>query len=193
MASSIHRRDALHLLGAAASGLLLPQAVHAQAALDEERTRILRSLAPDGASRPATTVVPGTRRTITADDRGAPITIQVDSTRSVDLSVYFAFDSAVIGPEGARTLLALGQALRDPKLIGARVLVAGHTDARGDLDYNVRLSFRRARSVREHLAVVHGIEERRMLAHGFGPTQPKVPSQPLDPANRRVEIALVVD
>lgn len=52
-----------------------------------------------------------------------------------------------------------------------RIRIVGHTDARGDRDYNIALSQRRADSVRNYL-VERGISEDRITTLGVGPDQP---------------------
>ncbi len=181
------RRTFLALM-AGGSALLAPGIATAQGATDIERTRILRSLAPDGVSTPAVRPAP---RAIPADQGGRSVTVLVDTTRTVDLSVFFDLDSSLITARGARTLLALGEAMKHPRLANERFLVAGHTDASGPLDHNIALSFRRANSVREHLAVVHGIAVTRLLTHGFGPTSLRDQARPFAGVNRRVEVAII--
>lgn len=73
------------------------------------------------------------------------------------------------------------------------VRVEGHTDARGDHDYNVALSQRRAEAVVRYL-VEHGVAEARLDAIGYGPDRPLVPDAASDEQhaqNRRVELTIV--
>ncbi|MCL4145715.1 UNVERIFIED_CONTAM: hypothetical protein GTU68_040952 [Idotea baltica] len=51
------------------------------------------------------------------------------------------------------------------------VEVSAHTDARGDDDFNLGLSMRRAASTLEYL-VSQGIQRNRLKSIGFGETQP---------------------
>ncbi len=69
------------------------------------------------------------------------------------------------------------------------VQVEGHTDSRGALRYNMRLSQRRADAVVKYL-VRKGVSQDRLVAKGFGPTKPIVPgaqTQTELAQNRRVE------
>jgi OmpA-OmpF porin, OOP family len=69
-----------------------------------------------------------------------------------------------------------------------RVSIEGHTDDRGGIDLNNRLSQERADSVVRYL-VSHGIESSRLEAHGFGPSRP-IDTNETDAgrqSNRRVE------
>src|SRR6185436_17856053 len=66
--------------------------------------------------------------------------------------------------------------------------IDGHTDNRGALDMNNKLSQDRADSVMKYLTS-HGIDESRLEAHGFGPSKP-IDSNETDAGrqkNRRVE------
>ncbi|WP_232629920.1 OmpA family protein [Methylobacterium sp. Leaf118] len=147
---------------------------------------IIRSLAPfadgnPGAPAPAVSVAP-------AD--GGPA-VRVDPARSVDLTVFFAYDSARLTPEARIQLEPLGEALRARALAGHGFLIAGHTDAAGGLAYNRRLSVARARAVKAHLVEAYGIAPGRLRVHGWGPTRPKDPAAPLSRVNRRVEVSLI--
>jgi outer membrane protein OmpA-like peptidoglycan-associated protein len=69
-----------------------------------------------------------------------------------------------------------------------RLSIEGHTDNRGAVDMNNRLSQERADSVMKYLTS-HGIEENRLEAHGFGPSKP-IDTNDTDAGrqkNRRVE------
>jgi outer membrane protein OmpA-like peptidoglycan-associated protein len=54
-----------------------------------------------------------------------------------------------------------------------RIEIGGHTDTRGDATENQTLSDGRANSVRNYL-IQQGIDETRLLAKGYGESQPKV-------------------
>ena len=75
--------------------------------------------------------------------------------------------------------------------------ITGHTDARGDDTYNVRLSQTRAESVKQQLVAL-GVPSEQVETTGLGKAQPLGPNQKADgsddPAgrsrNRRAEIFL---
>jgi OmpA-OmpF porin, OOP family len=130
---------------------------------------------------------------------GAPVIVEtpngsvtIDSTRAIDLTVFFAYDSARLLPEARTQLDALGYALNSPELRQFSYLIAGHTDAAGPADYNLDLSIRRAIAVAEYLIRYHGISPNRLVAHGWGESRLSVPSDPGSGANRRVEVSLIL-
>jgi OOP family OmpA-OmpF porin len=80
----------------------------------------------------------------------------------------------------------------------ALVSIDGHTDAKGDDDYNLRLSYRRARTVYLYL-VDSGIDSGRLVYRGAGVSMPIAPNtsevgsdSPIGRAeNRRVELNIL--
>lgn len=58
---------------------------------------------------------------------------------------------------------------RYPHVKGA---IEGHTDARGGVKYNMRLSQRRADAVKKFLVEKSGVDGTRLTTMGFGPTKP---------------------
>ncbi len=124
-------------------------------------------------------VVPGQQDKVLAATEGQP---------SVKVRVLFDYGSDGLTQEGEAALKPLGQALQDPRLQSSRLLIAGHTDARGSDDFNQSLSERRARAVREHLILAFHVAPERLEAMGFGRRKLADPAHPEEPANRRVEI-----
>ena len=70
-----------------------------------------------------------------------------------------------------------------------RVEIAGHTDDQGSADYNLALSYDRAKSVMSYL-VMRGISADRIVARGYGKTRPVAPNTSAEgrAKNRRVEV-----
>lgn len=102
--------------------------------------------------------------------------------------IFFETDKADVKPESARALGEIAKLLASrPQL---RILVVGHTDNVGALDYNRGLSERRAQSVVEALAKQHGVARDRLTAVGVGMAAP-VASNDNEAGrakNRRVEL-----
>jgi outer membrane protein OmpA-like peptidoglycan-associated protein len=140
----------------------------------------------DASKRPPT-VKAG--RKLTAKEREAVAeTVRRDDLPTADLEVYFDFNSAAIGPSALPVLKTLGQALADGRLAGGTFIVGGHTDAKGDEDYNQRLSQRRAQAVRDFLVGNFPIDPGKLMAVGYGEEQLKSVEEPLAAVNRRVQV-----
>lgn len=107
---------------------------------------------------------------------------------ALDLTIYFDFNSAEISPKAVPALVELGKALTSDALKDTRFLLAGHTDAKGSNAYNLRLSQRRADAIRTFLATQFRVDERRLLAIGYGEEQLKNAANPDADENRRVQV-----
>jgi outer membrane protein OmpA-like peptidoglycan-associated protein len=114
------------------------------------------------------------------------VQVQSESPRLSFDQITFEFDSARISREALPVLQEIGTALRSKELAELRFLIEGHTDAVGGMQYNMRLSSRRAESVKRYLMARHGLAARRLLTAGKGPTDLHDPDQPESSANRRV-------
>ena len=73
-----------------------------------------------------------------------------------------------------------------------RILLAAHTDDIGGANYNIKLSQKRAESVKNYL-VKQGIAIDRLESEGFGMNEPLVPndSEENRAKNRRVEFRIL--
>jgi len=99
--------------------------------------------------------------------------------------VYFDSDQAVI-----KDTRVLDEALAILKTNpGLTAQVQGHADSTAAADYNQKLSEARARAVRDYF-IKQGIAPERILATGFGETQPAASNDTLEgrALNRRVEL-----
>ena len=83
--------------------------------------------------------------------------------------IYFDFDKSNIRTDAATTLNVLVDLMI--KYPSMEVEVSAHTDARGNDQYNLDLSKRRAASTLEYL-VSKGIERNRLKSIGYGEMQP---------------------
>ncbi|WP_157015779.1 OmpA family protein [Mesorhizobium xinjiangense] len=102
--------------------------------------------------------------------------------------ILFDFDKADIRPDSKPQLEEIARLLNDrPDL---EVLIVGHTDNKGTLDYNQALSARRAQAVVDVLAGSYGIDAARLMPVGAGMAAPVATNRTEDEraANRRVEI-----
>jgi outer membrane protein OmpA-like peptidoglycan-associated protein len=131
-------------------------------------------------------------RRITVEERKKVIeVVRHDDLPSIDVEVFFAYDSSVILPEALPKLITLGQALSDPELRGSSFLIAGHTDARGSDYYNLELSNARADAVKRFLVSNFHLDPESLITLGFGEEQLKDPYSPFSGENRRVQIVNV--
>jgi outer membrane protein OmpA-like peptidoglycan-associated protein len=118
--------------------------------------------------------------TVKQEPRGMVITLSG--------SVLFQTDKSELLASAKTKLNQVADALKQD---GNEITILGHTDSQGQDDYNVKLSLRRAESVREYL-VSRGVDSTRIKADGKGKTEPVADNaSPEGRANnRRVEIVL---
>jgi len=113
----------------------------------------------------------------------------IDATGHIAIyGIYFDTNSAEIGADSSSTLLEISRLLNDrPSL---QLLVVGHTDNRGDYDFNIGLSSRRAEAVSRSLSSQHGIDSRRLRSAGVGFLAPVAANDTVAgrEKNRRVEL-----
>lgn len=127
---------------------------------------------------------------------GIPYTPIVQNPKGGEsLALYFEYDQAQLHPRAVKQLEVVASMLKaDPS---KKLSITGHTDARGDDTYNVRLSQSRAESVKQQLVAL-GVPNSQVETTGLGKAQPLGPNQKADgtddPAgrsrNRRAEIFL---
>ena len=128
------------------------------------------------------------------DDDGCPDrgrVVVTDTKIEILDKIYFEYDSDVIKKESYPILDAVAQTLDgnpDIQLIE----IQGHTDERGNDNYNLDLSSRRAASVKRYL-VDKGIADDRLTSQGYGESQPvdRKHNEQAWAANRRVEFLIL--
>ncbi|MFQ5640552.1 MAG: OmpA family protein [bacterium] len=124
------------------------------------------------------------------------ITVDADAmSKDIDMygkvalyGIYFDYDKATIKAESKPALDEIAKLLK--KRPSLKLYVVGHTDMKGSLAYNMKLSHDRAHSVVTALVKRQGIAASRLEAHGVGPLTP-VASNTTDEGrskNRRVEL-----
>jgi outer membrane protein OmpA-like peptidoglycan-associated protein len=163
---------------AAAPGPDLPQSQLSLSRLPESTVR-LDPIAPGSTAR-----VQQLRSDLGARQthQGTLIALQGD--------VLFDFDSAVVRSDAKPILNQLAELVR---LTDAdEVVVAGHTDATGDADYNLDLSRQRANAVSDYLRERGALSKANVLVQGLGEQQPIATNETTEgrQRNRRVEITL---
>ncbi|MDZ7790423.1 MAG: OmpA family protein [Xanthomonadales bacterium] len=117
-------------------------------------------------------------------DRGLVLTLGAD--------VLFDLDKYELREGAERTIDRIAEFLNEYE--DRQVLVEGFTDSTGARDYNMRLSDRRANSVRDAL-VQRGVDEDRIRTRGYGPDYPVATNetQAGRQLNRRVEVIISDD
>ena len=126
-------------------------------------------------------------------DLGAKVVGQ-EIVIELSADVLFDFDKADLKPAAVDSLTKVAAVLKG--MPGSPATIDGHTDGKGQADYNQKLSERRANSVKDWLAKQGGVPASQMTARGFGMTRPIAPNTKNDGSddpegrqkNRRVEI-----
>jgi OOP family OmpA-OmpF porin len=164
---------------AAPSGMVLPWPALAQVPSTES---LIRQLRPR--EEPS-----GTRGVLRIGPQGTASPVERAAARpEATLQVRFGFDSAQLTPQAIEVLDNLGRALSSPSLALYRFRLVGHTDAQGTEAYNVNLSQRRAEAVRAYLMERWNVDSSRLVPEGRGFRELVDKSNPLSPANRRVQV-----
>ena len=121
----------------------------------------------------------------------AVVVTRTDSRLLINQRIFFDFDSDTIRNVSFPILDEVGNALRrNPDIL--RLRVEGYTDNRGTPEYNLDLSYRRARAVVEYLAT-RGVERGRLEFAGYGREHPVADNASPEgqSLNRRVEFTIV--
>jgi outer membrane protein OmpA-like peptidoglycan-associated protein len=121
--------------------------------------------------------------TVRREQRGLVITLSGQ--------VLFVSGEATLLPAATRSLDNVVAALKAMPANAGRVVIEGHTDARGGRAYNRDLAERRARSVRDYL-ISRGLPGDLFAIDGIGPDRPVADNRSAEGRanNRRVEIVL---
>ena len=117
------------------------------------------------------------------------VTTEAGTTLTVPSEVLFDFDESELRPDAQARL---GQIVEVIDFYGDAVEVVGHTDSRGEDDYNQASSEDRAAAVVEYLTGA-GVDGARLTVEGRGESDP-AETNDTDAgrqANRRVEITIV--
>ncbi len=115
-----------------------------------------------------------------------------DEEIEIEKRVHFESNKAIIKDQSYELLDEVALVIRTNSDI-LLIEVAGHTDRRGDPDYNMMLSKERAKAVREFLIERGNIPGARLSAEGYGETEPLIDEDTDDAhaQNRRVEFRIL--
>jgi len=130
------------------------------------------------------------------DEDGCPDTdpdarVQLEGGKvNIKEQVFFETAKAKIKKQSFPLLNEVADVLKNNPHVG-NIEIEGHTDDRGDDDYNKKLSQRRADSVRDYL-IDQGVDEGRLTAIGYGEEHPIADNETKDgrAKNRRVEFTV---
>jgi outer membrane protein OmpA-like peptidoglycan-associated protein len=104
---------------------------------------------------------------------GTKEVFSAQQAKELAVSIHFKYDSADIADEFSRQQLQeAGEALASPALRGFAFEIGGHTDAQGGDEYNMELSLKRARAVREALCRGYRVDCAKLSVKGYGKTSP---------------------
>jgi peptidoglycan-associated lipoprotein len=105
--------------------------------------------------------------------------------------VYFGYDRSEIRPEFKDVLNAHAEYLQANP--AARMVLEGHCDERGTVEYNLALGERRANTVKRYL-IVQGVNPGQLTSVSFGEERPAMldSTQASWSKNRRAEIKYLV-
>lgn len=122
----------------------------------------------------------------------------VGSEIQISLSgdVLFNFDKWEIRPEAEKTLYKIAKVIKE--LNKKNVLIEGHADSKGSDSYNLKLSTKRADSVKAWFLEKGNLNQIKLLTKGYGESRPVEPNTKPDGSdnpkgrskNRRVEIKI---
>lgn len=112
----------------------------------------------------------------------------LETGRAAIYGILFDTDSSDIKPESAAALTEIAAFLSDAADLN--VVIVGHTDNQGSLEYNLGLSSRRAQAVVDALVQQYGIEGGRLQYAGAAFLAPVAPNTTSEgrALNRRVEV-----
>ena len=114
---------------------------------------------------------------------------QVQST-ALALSIKFGHNSARLSPRSLAALDAVAAGIKLARNTN-KITIEGHTDARGNYAHNLRLSQKRAASVKRYLIRVHAIAPDRLVALGLGSNAPLNRENRFAAENRRVQFRAI--
>ena len=106
--------------------------------------------------------------------------------------ILFKTNSSDLNDNSKSNITSLATTLK--KYADTKVVIQGHTDSVGSVDYNQSLSERRASSVADFVKG-NGVDSGRLSTVGYGKTQPVADNATAEgrQKNRRVEIAIFAD
>jgi OmpA-OmpF porin, OOP family len=160
----------------------------------EDIIKSLKASAPSSDTIDASTIVQNLKAQIAVvprDEQAATQSLQtpeLDALATLNIEIFFEYNSAVVKQGSLPTLVQLGNALVSNELSASNFLIVGHTDAKGERDYNISLSERRAAAVMRFLEASFPASKNRLSSIGFGAEKLRNIGNPESEENRRVQV-----
>jgi len=122
-----------------------------------------------------------------------PVEVIITDKEVILNNVYFEFDKSHITSQGASELDKLVSVMKEYKTMV--IFVKSHTDSKGTVSYNTKLSEQRAQATVQYL-MSKGISKDRISGKGFGSSEPKINclancTEEENAQNRRSEFLIV--
>ncbi|MEZ4524399.1 MAG: OmpA family protein [Desulfobacterales bacterium] len=113
----------------------------------------------------------GTGQVMEKSDEPAPAPVPAPAPEMMSVTVWFDFDRTIIKSEYRARLEEFAAFMQ--QYPDTRAVIEGHTDSVGSERYNLRLSEKRAQSVKRYLTEHFGIDPARISIQGFGESRPE--------------------
>jgi outer membrane protein OmpA-like peptidoglycan-associated protein len=115
-----------------------------------------------------------------------------DERASIRIPIHFEFNSTSVDPATRRNVQLLAEALSDEKFKEQNFRFVGHSDVRGDPQYNLELSVQRAYAVYNSIIEIDSSLEGRIRVSGLGESEPLAfgDSEQAHRTNRRLQVFL---
>ena len=128
---------------------------------------------------------PNTPKNLVVDHNGCPII--------TTLRFNFDYNSAKVKKIYYPQIKKIAEVLKQNPLL--KIKIAGYTDDRGSEKYNLELSFKRAKAIKDILVKKYHISPNRIVVKGYGEAYPVVPndSETNRALNRRVEVVNITN
>ncbi len=156
------------------------------------RERVTRSFSTTAMGRlTPTSIRPVQQRTDTPEPTNSPTQAPTPQAQSLPFRVLFNVNSSTIADDGEEAVRELAEGLADQSLAQRRFWLVGHTDERGDANYNMQLSLARATSVFQAVVSLKPDLRDRIRVRGAGEDEPLYRNADRElqhRLNRRVEV-----
>jgi outer membrane protein OmpA-like peptidoglycan-associated protein len=115
--------------------------------------------------------------------------IAIEPTHPEKYILYFKFDSTALAPQSENILPTIIESLKNRRPLETEIVVSGHSDRVGNKEYNIILSLKRAKSVKNKLSSMGARDFIiDVTSHGEGNPLIKTADNVSEPRNRRVEV-----